>query len=86
MSKVVSKYFAFFDYFDKTLIVLSETSGTISISSFAAAIKAPGGIASARFSFAFSVTKGIVTKLSKTTQLKIKGKIIMKLLYCLEVN
>ena len=86
MSKVVSKHFAFFDYFDKTLIVLSETSGTISISSFAAAIKAPGGIASARFSLAFSVTKGIVTKLSKTTQLKIKGKIIMKLLYCREVN
>ena len=86
MSKVVSKHFAFFDYFDKTLIVLSETSGTISISSFAAAIKAPGGIASARFSFAFSVAKGIVTKLSKTTQLKIKGKTIMKLLYCLEVN
>ena len=31
MSKRLSKYIAFWDYFDKSLIVLSATSGSISI-------------------------------------------------------
>ena len=31
MSKRLSKYIAFFDYFDKPLVVLSATSGSISI-------------------------------------------------------
>ena len=35
MSKRLSKYIASFDYFDKSLIVLSVTSGGISIASFA---------------------------------------------------
>ena len=35
MSRKLSKYISFFDYFDKSLIVLSVTSGGISISSFA---------------------------------------------------
>ena len=43
MSKRLSKYIAFFDYFDKSLIVLSATSGSIS---FATVIGAPVGIAS----------------------------------------
>ena len=34
MSKRLSKYIASFDYFDKSLIVLSATSGSISIASF----------------------------------------------------
>ena len=34
MSKNLSKYVAAFNYFDKTLIVLSATGGGISISSF----------------------------------------------------
>ena len=34
MSKRLSKYIASFDYFDKTLIVLSVTTGSISIASF----------------------------------------------------
>ena len=38
MSKRLSKYIASFDYFDKSLIVLSATSGSISIASFAAVI------------------------------------------------
>ena len=42
MSKVFSKYIAAsFDYFDKYLIVLSATSGGISIASIATAIGAP---------------------------------------------
>ena len=36
MSKRVSKYIASFDYFDKSLIVLSVTTGSISIALFAA--------------------------------------------------
>ena len=38
MSKRLSKYFASFDYFDKSLIVLSATSGSISIALFATVI------------------------------------------------
>ena len=32
--KILGKYIASFDYFDKSLIVLSATSGSISIASF----------------------------------------------------
>ena len=59
MSKRLSKYIASFDYFGKFLIVLSATSGSISIASFATVIGAPIGIASASFSFAFLITTGI---------------------------
>ena len=38
MSKKLSKYISFFDYFDKSLIVLSVTSGGVSIASFATVI------------------------------------------------
>ena len=72
MSKRLSKYIASFDYFDKSLIVLSVTSGGISIALFATVIGAPVGIASAIFSLAFSITTGIVKKLLKTTQKKKK--------------
>ena len=34
MSKNLSKYFASFEYFDKSLIVLSVATGSISIASF----------------------------------------------------
>ena len=46
--------------FDKSLIVLSATSGSISIASFATVIGAPAVIASASFSFTFSITTEIV--------------------------
>ena len=39
MSKRLSKYIASFDYFDKSLIVLSATRGNISIASFASVIE-----------------------------------------------
>ena len=35
MSKILSKYIASFEYFDKSLIVLSVTTGSISVASFA---------------------------------------------------
>ena len=45
MSKRISKYIASFDYFHKSLIVLSVTTGSISIASLAIIIGAPVGIA-----------------------------------------
>ena len=54
MSKNLTKYISFFNYFDKSLIVLSVTSG-VSIASFATVIGAPIGKTSASLSLAFSL-------------------------------
>ena len=62
MSKSFRKYIATFDYFDKLLIVLSAASGGISFASFATVIRAPLGTTGAAFSFAFTITTGIVKK------------------------
>ena len=56
MIKRLSNYIASSDYFDKSLIVLSATSGSISIASFATVIGTPIGIASASLSLAFSLS------------------------------
>ena len=79
MSKRLSKYIASFDYFDKSLIVLSVTTGSISIASFATVIGAPVGMMSASCSLAFSITTGFVKKFLKTTRNKKKkhNKIVM---------
>ena len=79
MSKRLSKYIASFDYFDKSLIFLSVTTGTISISSLATFTGAPAGIVNASFSFTFSIFTGIVKKLLKTTRNKKKkhNKLVM---------
>ena len=66
MSKRLSKYIASFDYFDKSLIVLSVTTGSISIASFATVIGAPVEMMSASCSLAFSISTGFVKKLLKT--------------------
>ena len=68
MSKKLSKYISFFDYFDKSLIVLSVTSGSVSIASFATVIGAPLGITSASLSLAFSLSTGLAKKLLKATR------------------
>ena len=60
MSKTLSKYVSFFDYFDKSLIVLSVTSGGVSIASFATVIGIPVGTTSASLSLAFSLCTGLV--------------------------
>ena len=62
MSKTLRKYIASFDYFDKSLNVLSATSGSISIASFATVIGTPVGIASASLSLAFSLCTELVKK------------------------
>ena len=78
MSKRISKYIASFNYFDKSLIVLSVT-GSISIPSFSSVIGAPVGMTSASFSLSCSVITGIVKKLLKATRNKKKkhNKIVM---------
>ena len=70
MSK--SKYIASFDYFDKSLIVLSVATGSISVASFATVIGAAVRIANANFGLAFSISTEIVKKLLKTTRKKKK--------------
>ena len=60
MSKNLSKYISFFDYFDKSLIALSVTCGSISIASFATVIGAPVGLVSASFSIAFSISTRVL--------------------------
>ena len=72
MSKRLSKYIASFDQFDKSLIVLSVTTGSNSVASFATAIEVPVGMVSAGFSLACSVPTEIVKKLFKTTRNKKK--------------
>ena len=66
MSKRLGKYIASFDFFDKSLIVLSATSGIISIASFATVIGIPVEIESASLSLTFSLSAGLVKKLLKT--------------------
>ena len=72
MSKNLSKYIASFECFDKSLIVLSVATGSISIASFATVIGAPVEFMSASCSLAFSITTGFVKKLLKTTKNKNK--------------
>ena len=78
-SKKLSKYVAAFDYIDKVLIVLSTTSGGVSIILFMRVVGAPVGIASASFTLIFSLTTGIVKKLLNITRNKKKkhDKILM---------
>ena len=69
-SKKLSQYVAAFDQVDKVLIVLSATTGGVSICSFMSVVGAPVGIASASFTLIFSLTTGIVKKLLSITRKK----------------
>ena len=73
-SKEFSKSVTIFDYIDKTLIVLSATTGEVSIISFTSIIEAPVGIGSASFTLIFSPTTGIIKKLLNITRKKKKKK------------
>ena len=64
------KYIASLDNFDKSLIVLSVTTGSIFIASFATVVGAPVGLASASFSLAFSISTGIIKRLLKSSNKK----------------
>ena len=61
-SKKLNKYVTAFDYIDKILIVLSATSGVVSIVSFSSVIGVPAGITSASFTLIFSLATGIAQK------------------------
>ena len=79
MSKRLSIYIASFDYFDKSLIVLSVATGSISIESFATVIGAPVWMMSASCSLVFSINTEFVKKFLKTTinKKKKRNKIAM---------
>ena len=77
MSKKLSKYIPFFDYFDKSF-VLSVTSGGVSIASFATTIGVRIGMTSASLSLAFSLCTGLVKTLLKAARNKKRN--IIKLL------
>ena len=73
-SKKSSKYVAVFDYIDQALILLSGTSGGVSIISFTSIVRAPVGKAGCTcLTLFFSLTTGIVKKLLNITR-KIKEK------------
>ena len=78
-SKKLNKYVTIFDYIDKILIILSATSGGISIISFTSIIGVPVGIASASFTLIFFIITGIVKKLLNIARSKKKkhDKILM---------
>ena len=68
MSKKLSKYITAFDYIGKTLIVLSATSGGISIISFTIVIGVLAGLASASVTLVFSLTTGIIKKITESNK------------------
>ena len=72
MSERLGNCIAAFDYFDKTLIVLSAI--ILSIIPFVSVIGAPLGIVSTSFSLLFSLTTGIIKKLLEITKNKNKSK------------
>ena len=74
-----------FDYIDKILIVLSATTGGVSIIPFTSIIGAPVGIASASLTLTFSLITGIMKKLLNIIRKK-KRKSMIKLLCWLKVN
>ena len=78
-SKILSKYVTIFDYIDQILIILSATTGGISIISFTTTIGAPIGIASASFTLIFPLATGIIKKLLNITRNRKKrhDKILM---------
>ena len=78
-SQKLNKYITAFDYIDKILIVLSVTTGGVSIISFTSVIGAPVGIVSASFTLIFSLATGIIKELLDITRKKRKKhyKILM---------
>ena len=66
----LSKYIATFDYIDKILIVLSVTSGGISIVIGISVIGILAGITRASFTLIFSLTTGIIKRLLQETRKK----------------
>ena len=68
----LSNYVTSFDYIDKILIVLSATTGGVSIISFTSIVGAPVGITRASSTLIFSLTTGIIKKSLSITRNKKK--------------
>ena len=79
MSEKLSKYISFSYYFDKSLIVLSAASGSISIASFATVLGTTVGITITSLILTFSLCTGLAKKLLKAARNKKKkhNKIVM---------
>ena len=73
-SKKLSKYGAAFDYIGKILIVLSATTGGVTICLFTSIVGSPVGIESTSFTLIFSLSTGITKKLLNITRKKGKKK------------
>ena len=73
-SKKLSKYVAVFDYIDQVLIVLSATSGGVSVISFTTIVGPPVGIASESLTLFFSLSTGIVKKITQYNKKKKQEK------------
>ena len=70
ISKRLRKHIASFDYFNKSVTVLSVTADSIYIALFVTVIGESVRKTSTNFSFAFSICTGIVKKLLKATRNK----------------
>ena len=80
MSKRLNKYIAFFDYFDKSLIVLSVTIGNISNESFSTVIGALVRMESASFAFQFFGISELLKTAKRQQEIRKKSIILLKLL------
>ena len=69
-TKKLSKYITAFDCVNKILMVLSATTGGVSIISFTTIVGALVGIASASFTLTFSLSTGIIKKLLNISRKK----------------
>ena len=69
MSKTLSTYIPVFDYFDKTLLVLSAASGSVSIASFATVTAAPVGKANTSLSSVFFISNELLKREKETLKL-----------------
>ena len=86
-SQKLNKYVTVFDDIDRTLIILSATTGGVSIISFTSIAGAPVGIASASFTLIFSQPTGIIKKLLNTTRkMKIVKIKIMVMIIKMNIN
>ena len=86
-SQKLNKYVTVFDDIDRTLIVLSATTGGVSIISFTSIAGAPVGIASASFTLIFSQPTGIIKNLLNTTRkMKIVKIKIMMMIIKMNIN
>ena len=83
-SKKLSKYVDLFDYVDQALIVLSVTSGGVSIILFTSIIGAPVGIASAGLTFFYSNNRN--SQKIREYNKKQKEKSMIKFLCWLKIN